>query len=657
MGAELGGGTGSWSSSNTAVATVDAFGLVTAVTAGQVEIIYDVTEGCNNPVSASQTYVVNPTTLITTSPSNVSIPALDNTSFTVIATGAGTLTYQWQVSTNSGSTFTDVTDNSIYLGSSGATLKLSGVNYTMNGYEYQCVVKGTCGSATSTPATLTVTKRPTVITYTGDNDEQYSDLQTLTATLTDQKTNTVLASQPITFTLGNQSVGSVVTAANGQAAAILNIYQDAGEHNVVSSFAGDDTYAASSDTDPFNIIKENAITDYTGPEFISVPCATCATTQVLLSASVIDTSALYPANDPYPGDIRKARVKFIDLDNMQDISGWLTPGLVNAADTTSGIVTYNWTVALPTDSYDVYSIGVEVDNNGSEGNYVGTSQSVLSVSRSSLTQFITGGGHLVPASSGGQYASDAGRKVNFGFNVKYNKTGKNLQGNMNIIFRRAGHVYQIKATSMTSLSINTTNPCSQKATFVSKANLIDITDKNNPVSVYGGITLQVSITDNGEPGTNDLIGITLLNSNTLIYSSNWVSRKTTEMLLNAGNIVVNSGVVCSKNIATRNEAVMVTESAITTIPSAISVKAYPNPLRDQTSIIYTLPATMHINLAVYDIMGKKIAQLQDASQSAGIHKVKFNAANNAAGVYIYTLSALDANGKLTVINGKLIIGR
>jgi hypothetical protein len=653
-GAVLSGGTGAWSSSNTLVATVDQSGNVTAVGAGQCNITYMVTGGCNGPATASKPYVVNPITQITASPSDATAPALDNTSFTVAASGTGTLGYQWQVSTDAGNSFTNLADNTVYSGTSTTALNLTGVAYTMNGYEYQCFVKGTCGDSTSTPATLTVTKRPTVITYTGDNNEQYSDQQTFTATLIDKKTSGALTSQPVSFTLGIQSVATA-TDGTGTATSTLNMYQDAGAYNVVSSFAGDNTYAASSDTDPFIITKENAITDYTGPEFISVPCATCATTPVLLSASVIDTSALYLANDKYPGDIRKARVKFINLDNMQDISGWLTPGLVNEADTTSGIVSYTWTVNLPTTGYDVYTIGVVVDNNGSAGNYIGTSQSVLSVSRSSLTQFITGGGHLVPASSGGQYASDAGRKVNFGFNVKYNKTGKNLQGNMNIIFRRTGHVYQIKATSMTSLSVNTTNPCSQKASFVSKANLIDITDENNPVSVYGGITLQTTFTDNGEPGTNDLIGITLLDNNTLIYSSNWVSKKTTEMLLNGGNLVVNSGVVCSNTIASRNEAVMVTEQ--TAIPSAISANAYPNPLRDQTSIVYTLPATMHINLAVYDIMGKKIAELQDASETAGVHTVKFDTGNHAAGVYFYSLTALDDKGKLTVINGKLIIGR
>jgi len=648
-GVELGGGTGGWSSSDPLVATVTASGLVTAMSAGKVDIIYSVTDGCGGTAKASQPYTVNPSTQITRSPVDVSTPALDNTSFTVAASGAGILNYQWQASTDGGSSFTNLADNSTYLGTSGTTLTLTGVAVNMNGYRYQCIVNGTCGTSTSTSATLTVTKRPTAITYTGDNSEQYSDLQTLAATLTDQETNSLLISKPVTFSLGNQSAASV-TDASGKATATLNMYQDAGQYSMVSSFAGDDTYAASSDTDPFIITKENAITNYTGPEFVSVPCATCATTPVLLSASVIDTTALYPLNDKYPGDIRKARVKFVNLDNMTDISDWLTPGLVNAADTTNGMVSYNWTVNLPTTGYDTYTIGVVVD-----GNYISSSQSVLSVSRSSLTQFITGGGHLVPAYSSGQYASDAGRKVNFGFNVKYNKTGKNLQGNMNIIFRRLGHVYQIKATSMTSLSINTQDPCSQKATFVSKANLIDITDENNPVSVYGGITLQTTLTDNGEPGKNDLIGITLLNGNTLIYSSNWVSKKTTEMLLNGGNLVVNSGVVCSNTIATRNEAVTVTEQ--TAIPPTISVNAYPNPLRDQTSIVYSLPANMHINLSVYDLLGKKVAQLQDASQGAGIHNVKFNAGNLAEGVYIYTLSALDDKGKLTVINRKLIIGR
>ncbi|MES2591268.1 MAG: Ig-like domain-containing protein [Bacteroidota bacterium] len=51
---------GTWSSSNPAVATVDALGLVTAVSAGTSNITYTVNSGCNNPFSSILALTVNP---------------------------------------------------------------------------------------------------------------------------------------------------------------------------------------------------------------------------------------------------------------------------------------------------------------------------------------------------------------------------------------------------------------------------------------------------------------------------------------------------------------------------------------------------------------------------------------------------------------------
>ena len=56
----LGGGTGAWSSSNTAVATVSAAGLVTGMSAGTCNIIYTITGGCGGTVSAQQSVTINP---------------------------------------------------------------------------------------------------------------------------------------------------------------------------------------------------------------------------------------------------------------------------------------------------------------------------------------------------------------------------------------------------------------------------------------------------------------------------------------------------------------------------------------------------------------------------------------------------------------------
>ena len=535
-----------------------------------------------------------------------------------------------------------------------ATLNLTGVPSAFNGYKYRCIVTGLCSVATSNVATLTVNKRPTIITYNADDNEQYSDVQTLTAVLKDQLTNVVLANQAITFTIGTQTV-SAPTNAGGMAMSTLSMFQHVGSYQLTSFFAGDATYEASTDNDLFYITKENAVTDYTGPEYISVPCATCATTTVLLTASVRDTTNAFPANDIYPGDIRKARVKFINLNTMADISGWLTPGLVSSADTTSGIVSYNWTVALPSTSYEVYSIGVVVDNNGIAGNYIGRGETVLSISRSSLNEFITGGGNVIPMSSAGAYASDAGRKMHFGFNVKYNKSNKNLQGNLNVIYRRAGRVYQIKATSMSGLSIISTNPCAKKAIFTSKANLTDITNPALPITIYGGITLQVSMTDNDEIGLTDLIGITLLNGNNLVYSSNWVNINTVELMLKRGNIKVQNGVVCNGNnlIAGKGQTFETDEEV--DVDTTTVVKAYPNPFINYSTISYTLKEAMHTSLTLYDNKGIKLMQLVNGNMTAGMHNVRVDGAKLAAGVYIYLLQTVDAKGERNTVNGKLVV--
>jgi hypothetical protein len=80
--------------------------------------------------------------------------------------------------------------------------------------------------------------------------------------------------------------------------------------------------------------------------------------------------------------------------------------------------------------------------------------------------------------------------------------------------------------------------CFGLANFRSKANLIDITDPLNPVVIAGNLSLQVTMTDRGEPGSNDTIGITLYKGNTLLFSSEWNGAKTVEATLTGGNLVV-----------------------------------------------------------------------------------------------------------------------
>ena len=67
---------------------------------------------------------------------------------------------------------------------------------------------------------------------------------------------------------------------------------------------------------------------------------------------------------------------------------------------------------------------------------------------------------------------------------------------------------------------------------------------------------------------------------------------------------------------------------------------YPNPFNPSTNISYSLPSNSTVSISVYDINGRKVADLiNGASQTAGSHSLSFNAVNLASGVYLYRIDA------------------
>ncbi len=61
---------------------------------------------------------------------------------------------------------------------------------------------------------------------------------------------------------------------------------------------------------------------------------------------------------------------------------------------------------------------------------------------------------------------------------------------------------------------------------------------------------------------------------------------------------------------------------------------FPNPFLKSTTLRYSLPQTMQVRLAVYDMLGREVALLVDAQQEAGIHTAAFDAGNLPAGIYL-----------------------
>jgi hypothetical protein len=191
-----------------------------------------------------------------------------------------------------------------------------------------------------------------------------------------------------------------------------------------------------------------------------------------------------------------------------------------------------WEVDLGTKEWDFFTIGIILDGYYTRNS--STDNTVVTVSKP-IEGSISGGGYFINEYSGGVFAGTAGLKTNFGFNVKFNKQRTNLQGQVNIIIRQEDRVYQIKANAMQSLVVDKR---ASTATFISKANLIDITDPNNPISIAGNLSLIITVTDRGQPSSPDSIAITLWNSSDLWFSSRWIRVTTEEELLRGGNLVI-----------------------------------------------------------------------------------------------------------------------
>lgn len=66
---------------------------------------------------------------------------------------------------------------------------------------------------------------------------------------------------------------------------------------------------------------------------------------------------------------------------------------------------------------------------------------------------------------------------------------------------------------------------------------------------------------------------------------------------------------------------------------------YPNPFNPTTVIKFELRENGHISIQLYNILGKKIADLVDANLPAGYHQVEANARDFASGVYFYVMKS------------------
>lgn len=122
--------------------------------------------GCKG--TASINILVNQPPSIVLQPTNTAVLCAGSVaSFNVGVVGSGTngnvIAYQWQVSTDNGVTYTDLTNVAPYSGVNTNALIVNPVSAAMNGYRYRCTASGICApNVISTAAILSVAALPTL---------------------------------------------------------------------------------------------------------------------------------------------------------------------------------------------------------------------------------------------------------------------------------------------------------------------------------------------------------------------------------------------------------------------------------------------------------------------------------------------------------------
>jgi hypothetical protein len=135
--------------------------------------------------STGITMTVTPVTAITTQPANASVCLGGSQALTVSAVGTGTITYQWQSASTPTGTFSNIS----FASNSSAQSATLAVPTVTGQLSYQLVATSSCGSATSTVATISI-NQATVIT-------------------TQPATQTVCEGSPVTFTVGALGTGTI----------------------------------------------------------------------------------------------------------------------------------------------------------------------------------------------------------------------------------------------------------------------------------------------------------------------------------------------------------------------------------------------------------------------------------------------------------------
>jgi len=608
---------------------------------GNYTVTLTATNACGSDAEVKTDYIyVHTAPVVTTHPANNDAEWGDNVAFTAAASGDPTPSVQWWRSTDGGSNYQELG------GATSPILSISCVTLDMSGYEYYAIFTNKCGDDWTDIAVLTVTPKTVATAITViPNPQQYSDLVDISVGIADGYTCGEYAATGADIFIGTQYMGTVSFAISGSdlVATLYNValleptpwgtsptgQMAPGVHAVTAVLSGvSSNFSISNTGTPLTIECEDADVIYTGGEFFTANPNNGDFTAALdaFIADVIDASR---------GDIRHADVTFREENELGAVLG--TPnipvGLIDYSNFQEGFVTTDINGTLNNGEQSgggrIYEVWA-----GAGNYYCGDIETPVVVSITMPGgEYVTGGGHIVMTNTSGLYPglNNAGKKMNFGLVMKWNKSGKNLQGKVNVIYRGVdGYNYKIKSNAIKSLSVETVDEGDltfNKATISTKANLKKLMPEG-ALSLGGNLSLIVTAWEctSVNTGEFDRISVQLAGNggSGIWFTSHWGVSTTMAQTLDGGKIQVGMNNY-------KSEEIDITETGQS------QIYVYPNPSSGPLTFEFQLEESSKATLDVYSTSGRMVSRLFEGEVKSGelrtIHYNEFL----SQGVYYYIL--------------------
>jgi large repetitive protein len=364
-------------------------------------------------------------------------------------------------------------------------------------------------NTSNTPFSVITAEIVATTTSLAAASSQYSDQVTLSATVTScNHTPTGTVQFQIDRGFGFVDLGSVEQLSGGTATKTFTVDVKAGTYSIKAVYSPDNGYeAGSSGTNSLTVTREDASITPSAANPSTVQVATAGgTASFTLAASVAEvqngTGQVGGTTDVL-GDICNAGLASAPTITLVPVGPGSTIALPATVSCSGGVFTFSSTfTGVPV---NVYEVDFELHSDW----YVASAvRSVVSVYDPSLGG-TNGGGSIV----------HNGYPASFGFNVRYTRNG--AQGSFLYVEHRPTGDYTVKSNVMKSLSI--------------VGNQAIILTKNAVVNGIGNYSVRAVVVDNGS-GPTDQYGMTLYGpSNAVVSDEDFSSAPAT---LTSGNIVV-----------------------------------------------------------------------------------------------------------------------